>query len=68
MSNSTPLTENVENNYATQFGNIELFLRDQIKTVDFSELMENVERICQLENNGSNTLKHIHLLVKIMNS
>jgi hypothetical protein len=44
-------------------GHLEVFLRDQVKTVEFKDHFENIERICQVDNNGSSTLKDIHLLV-----
>ena len=36
---------------------------DQITTVQFKDDMEEIARICQVENDGCQTLKSIHLLV-----
>ena len=58
-----PLTKNVHDNFTNQMKYLELVLKDQIKTVDFFELMEEVENTCLLENQGSTTLKDIHLMV-----
>lgn len=43
--------------------NLEVFLRDQCKSVEFQGELENIEERCQTENSGSTTLKEIHLLV-----
>ena len=42
---------------------MEVFLKDQCKTVEFREKMENIETVCQVEKSGSSTLKEIYLLV-----
>lgn len=44
-------------------GNIEKFLRDQDKSVEFQEKMATIEETCQVEHNGSTTWKDINLLV-----
>ena len=44
--------------------NLEVFLRDQCKSVEFQGELENIEERCQTENSGSTTLKEIHLLVR----
>ena len=48
-------------------GNIEMFLRDQDKSVEFQEKMASIEETCLIEHNGSTTWKEINLLVKLQN-
>jgi len=62
LSISAPLTRIVDENFETQFGHLEEYLRDQNKTVEFHDQMEDIERTCQVESNGSLTLKYLHLL------
>ena len=40
-----------------------MVLFDQVKTVEFKDKMEEIEKICQIENNGATTLKDIELFV-----
>ena len=47
----------------TVTGNIEKYLRDQDKSVEFTEKLATIEETCQLEHNGSTTWKDINLLV-----
>ena len=49
----------------TDLDNLEVFLKDQCKSVEFQGELENIEERCQTENSGSTTLKEIHLLVHI---
>ena len=58
-----PLNSNVTENLQNQLGHLELVLRDQVTTVDFQDHLENILKICHIENNGSTTLKVIHILV-----
>eukprot|EP00092_Neocalanus_flemingeri_P087963 GFUD01111089.1.p1 GENE.GFUD01111089.1~~GFUD01111089.1.p1 ORF type:complete len:578 (+),score=143.83 GFUD01111089.1:34-1767(+) len=62
LAESSSLTGKVEQNLKTQFDNLEIFLQDQVKTVEFREEFEKIEQVCQVEHNGSYTLKFIHLL------
>ena len=79
LTNSPPLNTNVEKHIKTQIGKIQVidlllfshivsgyfekFLEDQCRLVEYRDQMEAVEATCQLENNGSETLKYIHILV-----
>ena len=43
--------------------NLEKFLIDQNKTVEFVDMMANIPNMCHVNHSGSFTLKEIHLLV-----
>ena len=44
-------------------GNLEKVLCSINKTVEFRQDMENIELVCNVEFNGSTSLKDIHILV-----
>jgi len=62
MTGAPPLTQNVKTYLRTFLDNIEMFLRNQVKTVEFQEELVAVEGKCETEGEGSNTMKDIFLL------
>ena len=54
--------------YLYSLGHLEAVLKDQFKSVEFKDTMENVEDVCHLEHHGSTTLKEIQLLVNTSDS
>ena len=44
-------------------GNIEKFLIDQDRSVEFQEALAGIEQTCQVEHSGATTWKDINLLV-----
>ena len=45
--------------------NIEKFLANQDKSVQFQEKLADIEKSCQVEHNGSSVWKEINLMVYI---
>ena len=43
--------------------NLEKFLFNQVKTVEFADKMATVQEMCHVNHSGSTTLKEIHLMV-----
>ena len=56
------LTEVVESKLSNELGRLEMYLKDQFKTVEFLEQLEDIERKCEVEYSGSTTLKDIYIL------
>ena len=61
-----PLTETVERKLKPELERLEIFLKDQCKTLDFQEKLEEIERKCALEHSGSSLPKDIFLLVCVL--
>ena len=43
--------------------NLEKYLKEVNKTIEFKKKMEEIELVCHVEMNGSSTLKDLHVLV-----
>ena len=45
-------------------GNLEIYLRDVNKSIEFKETMDNVELVTQVEFSGSHQFMDIHVIVR----
>ena len=82
VTDSPPLLENIENNFRTFMGgffpfffvtlvlnleHLELYVKDADKSVEARRRLRDIETKCEIELQGSTTLRDLHILVSIDN-
>ena len=80
VTDVSPLNDEIQKNFATfmgkcltffllflisMLGHLEVYLKDVDRSIESKKDLREIELVCEMEMNGSRTLKDLHLLVSI---
>ena len=64
ITNTAPLNDQIQKNLRNELDKMKKWLDSQHQTVEYAKKMQEIELVCQVEFNGSTTLRDLHVLVE----